>query len=262
MKLSVIIPNYNNGEYLSKCLDSVLSQSFQDFEIVISDDCSTDNSVEIINDYLASHSNIKALFNAERVNVSRNRHLAIEASTGDYLTTLDSDDFYYHHQKLELEINVIDHFIKTRGTGVCAFSNIAIVDEHGRFIQQQWLDSAISEGDIFKGIFSRTCMIPRDFIFPRKLYNETGGYDPRFNLYEDWDLKIRLSRLAEFHFSGIVGIAYRRKGVGLSYVPVKQHVNALTEIWEKNRELMLPEETDYINEHFFKHLDFINKNQQ
>lgn len=59
MKLSVIIPNYNNQKYIKECLDSILNQTFQDFEIVIVDDCSTDNSVDIIKRYISKNKRIK-----------------------------------------------------------------------------------------------------------------------------------------------------------------------------------------------------------
>jgi glycosyltransferase involved in cell wall biosynthesis len=261
IKLSVIIPNYNNAQFLPQCLDSVLLQTYRDFEIIISDDFSTDNSAEIIKGYAENHSNIKALFNKERLSVSRNRHQAIEASSGEYLTTLDSDDFYFSNQKLEMELKIIDFFREIRKMDVCAFSNIVIVDENDRFIGRQWSDEVISQGEIFSGIFARSCMIPRDFIVSRNLYNLVGGYDPRFNLYEDWDLKIRLARIAEFHFTGFDGIAYRRKGTGLSYVPVDQHIDALTEIWKKNRALIQPGEEEFINTRLLHHVEFIRKNQ-
>ena len=260
-KLSVIIPNYNNAGFLSQCLDSVLSQTYQDFEIVIANDCSTDNSAEIIKEYASRHENIKTIFNTSRMNVSRNRQLAIEASKGEYLTTLDSDDFYYSEQKLEFELKMINFYKDTMNLDVCAFSNIFVVDENSRFLYQQWPDSAINEGDIFPGIFTRTCMIPRDFIVSRKLFDQAGGYDPQFNLYEDWDLKIRLSRIAPFYYSGITGVAYRRKGSGLSYVPVKQHVDTINKIWGKNKSIIQKGEEEFITSHLLSHLDFIKKNQ-
>lgn len=261
IKLSIIIANYNYGEFLPKCIDSVLAQSYNDFEIVISDDCSTDNSAEIITRYASKHPRIKTIFNKLNLNVSRNRHQAILAAQGEYITTLDSDDYYYDDRKLEKEMEIIELQKTNHNKEVCAFSNIAIVDGSSHLLYKQWPDESICQGDLFKQIFARSCMIPRDFIIPRKCYDQIGGYDPRFNIYDDWDLKIRLSRIAEFHYTGIIGVGYRRKGFGVSYVPVKQHIDQIIEIWEKNKAIIHPEEEDFINSHLLRHLDFVEKNQ-
>lgn len=62
MFFRIIIPNYNNGAFLRQCIDSVLNQSFKDFEIILVDDVSTDNSREIIKEYEERHYNIKTLY--------------------------------------------------------------------------------------------------------------------------------------------------------------------------------------------------------
>jgi hypothetical protein len=66
------------------------------------------------------------------------------------------------------------------------------------------------------------------------------------NLYEDWDLKIRLSRIAPFYFTGIDGIAYRRKGSGLSYASPGEHIDVIRKIYGKNEGIIRPAEKEYI----------------
>lgn len=66
MFFRIIIPNYNNGAFLRQCIDSVLNQSFKDFEIILVDDVSTDNSREIIKEYEERHYNIKAILLEEK----------------------------------------------------------------------------------------------------------------------------------------------------------------------------------------------------
>jgi glycosyltransferase involved in cell wall biosynthesis len=149
---------------------------------VISDDCSTDGSVDIIAGYASRDKRIRPIYNNRRLNVSKNRHHAIMASGAPLITTLDSDDFYYSSRKLEDELNLVAHFMAEKQADVCAFSNIVIVDESGKYVCQQWSDEFIMQGELFAGIFSRKCLIPRDFTFSRKLYLKAGGYDPGINL--------------------------------------------------------------------------------
>ena len=91
-KISVIIPVYNSEKYLEKCLESILSQTLSDFEIILIDDGSNDNSLEIIKKYAANHSNIiyKSKPNEGQA-VARN--LGIEMATGEFICFIDSDDY-------------------------------------------------------------------------------------------------------------------------------------------------------------------------
>lgn len=93
MKVSVIVLSYNNERYLERCIESVINQTYQDLEILISDDGSTDNSLEIINSYAEKDSRIKVFAHKNKgVGWSFNRLL--EMATGDYIAQIDSDDYY------------------------------------------------------------------------------------------------------------------------------------------------------------------------
>lgn len=90
MKFSIIIPNYNNGEYLEKCLNSVLSQNYKNYEIIFIDDLSEDNSLEIASKMLNKHKIIKVPY--KKYNGGA-RNLGIIEATGDYIICIDSDDW-------------------------------------------------------------------------------------------------------------------------------------------------------------------------
>lgn len=89
--ISVVVPVYNVEKYLKKCIDSVLKQSFKDFELILVDDGSTDNSGAICDEY-ADDENIKVV-HKENGGLADARNVGIDNSTGDYITFLDSDDF-------------------------------------------------------------------------------------------------------------------------------------------------------------------------
>ncbi len=91
-KISVIIPVYNNALYLSKCIDSILSQSFQDFEVVIVDDGSKDGSEIICDNYQKKDYRVK-VFHTENKGVSFARNLGLERSCGEWISFIDSDDW-------------------------------------------------------------------------------------------------------------------------------------------------------------------------
>ena len=93
MKLSVIIPVYNVGEYLSQCLDSVLSQDIDDMEIICIDDCSKDNSYNILLKYAQQDSRIKVYKNEQNIGVGYTRNKGLNVATGEYVHFLDPDDW-------------------------------------------------------------------------------------------------------------------------------------------------------------------------
>jgi|688.fasta_scaffold216731_2 glycosyltransferase involved in cell wall biosynthesis len=92
MKFSIIVPVFNVKEYLVRCLDSLVYQNFQDFEIVIVNDGSTDGSDIICNNYIKKYSNIK-LINQSNSGLSSARNTGLKNSSGEYILFVDSDDF-------------------------------------------------------------------------------------------------------------------------------------------------------------------------
>ena len=232
--LSVVIANFNNEKYVTECLDSVIEQTYKDLEIVICDDGSTDGSSKIINEYKKRYPKIvKTIFNSVNRGAARAIHKAVMRAEGEYITTLDSDDYYCHGKKLEKEMKLIQEY-KKKEEDIIPFSDIIIVDKEGKEIGPQWPEEKIWEGNLLEGIISRSCMIPRDFIVKRSVYFDVGGYDFHFPIYEDWDLKIRLAINNKFYYTGINGTAYRIHKTGLSSRPIPQHIKWLNKIFKKN----------------------------
>lgn len=99
-RFSVIVPIYNVEKYLSECVDSILSQTFADFEIILVDDGSPDKSGEICDEYALKNSKIKVI-HKDNGGLSDARNAGINAAEGEYLIFIDSDDFYDDNEFLE-----------------------------------------------------------------------------------------------------------------------------------------------------------------
>ena len=91
-EISIIVPVYNVEKYLKRCIDSILNQSFTDFELILVDDGSTDNSGEIIDEYAIKDERIKVI-HKENGGLSSARNVGIEYSKGNYIAFVDSDDW-------------------------------------------------------------------------------------------------------------------------------------------------------------------------
>ena len=92
-KVSIIVPVYNVERYLKECLDSVINQTLKEIEIICVEDCSTDNSLSILEEYAKSDSRIKVIRNETNKGLSTVRNIAMAEATGEYIAFLDSDDY-------------------------------------------------------------------------------------------------------------------------------------------------------------------------
>lgn len=124
-KISVIIPAYNAEKYLEKCLDSIFNQTFKDFEVILVNDGSTDNTRRIAERYAAEHTNM-ILLNQENGGISTARNKGLEQCQGEYITFSDSDDY--------ADSDWLEHFVNaTTSNGNCDFViEGLIVDYNGK----------------------------------------------------------------------------------------------------------------------------------
>lgn len=223
--ISVIVPNYNKSQWIKECIESLINQTYANLEIIFVDDFSTDDSVKVIESI--DDGRIKIITNRENRGVSYCRNIGIKEAKGKYVTTLDSDDKYLTNTKIEDEYMVLER----HNFDCIAFSNVSQIDKNSEILSTQGNSSNIREGRIFKSLIKRgwtspTDFSPRDFLLPKDFLVDVGLFDESLNLYEDWDLKIRLSLKYEFFYSNNHGIGYRRID-GLSFQPLESHYKNL-----------------------------------
>lgn len=92
-KISIIVPVYNEEEYVSTCLDSLINQTLDDIEIILIDDNSTDNSLNILLDYAKKYPNIKVYYNEKNIGQGASKNRGLSLATGEYIGFVDSDDY-------------------------------------------------------------------------------------------------------------------------------------------------------------------------
>ena len=124
MLVSVIITNYNYSNYLTSCIESVINQTYKNIEIIIIDDCSTDDSVKIISSFATKYNIIQTHYNLQNKGVIYSRNLGIEISNGDYICFLDADD-YWDLTKIEKQVDV------TKDNDI-SFCDLMIIDQFNK----------------------------------------------------------------------------------------------------------------------------------
>jgi teichuronic acid biosynthesis glycosyltransferase TuaG len=105
--VSIITPSYNSSKFIVECVNSVISQTFQNWEMIIVDDCSNDNSREIISDFSEKDKRIRFIFLEENIGAAAARNIAMKKAKGRYIAFLDSDDLWIK-DKLERQITFMN----------------------------------------------------------------------------------------------------------------------------------------------------------
>lgn len=264
--VSTIIPNYNNAPFIEECVLSILNQSYQNVEVIIMDDASTDGSQDIIARLESKFAAVRAVYNEKNVGITQNRINGIALASGQYFNYMDSDDYIQNKDKLQSEMELILYYKEKYGTDVIAFSDVHISDGSGKIVNRFRDIRPVKEGRITSELMLRQCLIPQNFTLDRRLYYDVGGHDYSIPFYENWDLKIRLSHKYNFVFTGVPGFVYRRHGHGLSNAHLDQHKKWILKIVEKNMDLIDQDQLALIREQatampqiIEKELHFINQ---
>lgn len=131
--ISVIMPSYNGIKYIKEAVDSVLNQTFRDFELIIADDGSTDASIEYLLELNEKYDNVRVVFLERNGGIGNARNTAISMASGEYLMFIDQDDFF-EAGALKQVAAELEFFNRTRRTDVLCFG-VNRVDENGRLIK-------------------------------------------------------------------------------------------------------------------------------
>ena len=181
--VSVIIPTYNRWPWLRDALDSVLAQSFRDFELIIVDDGSEDGTHQYL---AADYSKLNGFLYLKHGGVSRARNAGFKVARGDWIAFLDSDD-YWLPGKLGRQIE----FLKSHeDISVCYTDEIWI--RHGVRVNPMNKHRKYS-GWVFERCLPLCLISPSAVILRRELFEEMGGFDESLPVCEDYDLWLRIT---------------------------------------------------------------------
>ena len=178
-RLSIIVPIYNAERYLNRCIESILSQRFADFELLLINDGSTDTSLDICKSYAKNDNRIKVI-TKDNSGVSATRNIGIDISTGDWITFIDSDDWISENylgvmnSSIRSDLVVGTVFFKSNGTVGYLFK-----------------ENFICEGDQYTSILSKECTNPlfnspwAKFLRKSIIENHNLRFDERLCFGED-----------------------------------------------------------------------------
>jgi glycosyltransferase involved in cell wall biosynthesis len=178
--ISVIMPVYNGEKYLRQSIESVIQQTYKDWELIIVNDCSTDNSRDIMQSYADADSRIRIVDNSSNLKLPRSLNAGFREARGKYLTWT-SDDNLYKPNALEELSGYLDYNFEIG----LVYSDMDVVDDSLNFIGEQSLES--------DRLLYADC-VGASFMYRMKVIDKVGEYEPNMFLVEDYDYWIRISK--------------------------------------------------------------------
>lgn len=223
--VSVIVPVYNRAHYVGATIDSILEQTYSNIEIVLVNDGSTDNSLEVLNEYQKQEPAKIVIIDQKNQGQVASRNNAIRQAKGKFIAFLDSDDLW-KPEKLALQIPLFG------GNVGLVYSGIDNIDEHGKIVSTELCNESIV-GNILPQLLIRNRMTGGTVVVTKKALDEVGLFDEAFNAAENWDLWIR------------VCLKYQAALVNKALVQYRVHPGNMS----KDRTLMLAAKEDIVKKH-------------
>ena len=236
-KVSVIIPTYNRAELLREAIDSVLAQTYKDFELIVVDDNSTDNTKDAVEGYTKNFQNIRYAVNRHKKGASGARNAGIESASGEWIAFLDSDDIW-REDKLRLQMSLAE---KDNDVGLI-FTNFACFPKENKeyfifaryedkkyktfFSEKYWAITSdgfyIQKKPLFSMILKTLLQIKTPSVIVKRSLLSDIRYDEELVINEDVDLALRVNLKCRFGY------------IDLPLVKIRRH--------EENVDLTVPEE--------------------
>lgn len=189
--VSVIMPAYNSEKYISEAIESILNQTFKDFEFIIIDDGSNDRTWDTIQDYARKDERIVSVKNEKNLKTTATLNKGINLAKGKYLVRMDADDWSYPY-RIQEQVE----FMEQNPTVVVSGGAIEVCDENLNVKNKRKYPN--SDEDIRKKIFRYNPFAHPSIIMRKDKVIEVGMYDEELPLTQDYDLYFRLGKVGKF----------------------------------------------------------------
>jgi glycosyltransferase involved in cell wall biosynthesis len=228
--VSIVMPTYNRVELLEKSIQSVFDQTFENWELIIVDDGSTDATQERMTALDAREKRIRYMRipRIENKGIAGYLNIGIKNARGKYIARIDDDDYWCHKDKLSLQVDFLEkntEYVLVGGGGI-------LVDEKGvekfRYLKNE-TDEEIRNYALFSNPIAHTAVM-----FRKDVFDKIGGYGD-FDHAEDMDLALRLGKVGKLYNMKEYFIAYLAIGQNKSFLQQRQNTKKVLEVIKKHK---------------------------
>lgn len=186
--ISIILATYNGSKFIRTSIESCLQQTFTDFELIIVNDCSTDNTLSIIEEYAAKDKRIKIIYNEHNKKLPLSLNAGFELAKGKYFTWT-SDDNYYAPQALQTMLQQIED----NPISDLVYANYTTINDEGKITGTRIFNNIYLS--FFNWLGCGAC-----FLYKAEIHWALNGYNPAAFLIEDYDFFVRAYLKYQFHY--------------------------------------------------------------
>lgn len=200
-KVTVLMPAYNAEKYIGTAIESILNQTYKDFEFIIVNDCSTDSTLDIIKKYAKKDKRIRIISNKKNQKIAQTLNNGLKEAKGKYIARLDADDWSYP-ERLEKQVN----FMEENPDVVLSSGNMEVCD--GELNKKNISNYPLSDKNIRKVFLQYNPTVSPAMIWRRKVSEEIGGFSLN-TMSEDYMFFMDMSSKGEVANLKDVLIKYR-----------------------------------------------------
>ena len=234
--ITVLMPVYNGSRYLAAAIDSILSQTYTDFEFLIIDDASGDGSCNIIKSY--NDTRIRLIVNKKNLGQTRSLNKGIQLAKGEFIARIDQDDISFNN-RLELQIS----FMKDNPSIILLGTAFQTIDEHGTLLTHYYPPTTHKE--IINSFTSYCPIAHSSVIFQRLPVYNLGGYPENYVFSQDFALWQKLS------------VQYQEANLPIELVQIRKH-SGQTGLSHGSKQILIKEKIS-INKEALIHPDITPK---
>ncbi len=189
-KVSVLMSVFNCQDYVGQAIESILSQTFKDFEFIIIDDGSKDKTKDILLAWAEKDPRIKVVANPENIGLTKSLNKAIKMAQGEYLARQDADDVSLP-ERLEKQVDFLDNHQSVKLLGTFGYA----IDKEGRILKKEILPT--SSRRIKRALIKMNPFFHTSVMIRKEILDRVGGYNEKFLVVQDYELWFRILRIAE-----------------------------------------------------------------
>ena len=223
IKISVIIPTFNREKLIGNSIKSVLNQTFKNFELIIVDDGSTDNTSEVVDKF--QDNRIKYIKLDKNQGASNARNIGIKNAKGKYISFQDSDDIFYPN-KLEIQLNNI---IKEKSDLDFCKINVIYNNTFRYFVPSNIVEKRFEKVDFFDELISNGNFISTQSILIKKSFMKKFPFDPNMPRLQDYDVILRMVPKVKISYTKevLVDLHIQNNSLTLSSDKLKKAIHLL-----------------------------------
>lgn len=180
-KVSIVLPVYNGANHIANSINSIINQTYRNWELIIVNDCSTDKTLQICNEFTHNDNRIKLFSNEKNLKLPNSLNIGFEVATGDYYTWTSDDNMYKPNA-----IETLVHAMEQYPDAVMVYADYTSIDADGEILYEVKLQEPqyIVTGNVFGACF----------LYKAEIAKRVGKYDANLFLAEDYDYWMRIYR--------------------------------------------------------------------